>query len=89
MNESFGFAQATMGLGAGAVYIVRSFRGSPSADAVYNYDPVWGPLFVFRLKMGPVFVSWDIVLGLSSTSFFQNALLNFQDVSQVSLGLSL
>ena len=89
MDEKFGWASASMGVGAGAVYIVRSFRGSPSADSVYNYDPVLGPLFVFRVKVGPVFVSWDIVLGLSSDSFFQNAVLNFQDVSHVSLGLSL
>ncbi len=89
MDESLGFVRASMGIGAGASYIVRSFRGSPSADLVYDYDPVVGPLFYFRLKMGPVYLAWDTVLGLNASSWYQHAALNFQDVSHVSLGLSL
>ncbi len=87
-TEKMGITTAFMGAGLGTCYIMRSYRESPSSVTDSYNETVIGPHLLFKIQLGPAFLSFDTLLGLS-TNIIQHMALNFQDVSHISLGIAL
>lgn len=87
-TEKIGLMNAFAGAGIGGSYMTRSYRSSPSATTESYSETVLGPHLLFKIQLGPTFLAFDTLLGLSS-NVFQHVVLNFQDVSHVSFGISL
>lgn len=86
--ETIGWSDATMGAGVGTTYILRSYRISKTADEKKQSEFVLGPLLLVKYKIGPMYIGFDTLLGLT-TDVTQHIVLNFQDVSHVTFGVSL
>lgn len=86
--EKMGITTAFMGAGLGTCYILRSYRQSPSSTTDSYNETVIGPHLLFKIQFGPAFLAFDTLLGLS-TNIVQHILLNFQDVSHITFGISL
>lgn len=87
-TEKLGAMNASMGAGLGTSYMMRSFRQSPTATTDSYNETVIGPHLMFKIQFGPGFLAFDTLLGLSS-NIVQHIVLNFQDVSHITVGFTL
>lgn len=87
-TEKLGSMNASMGAGLGTSYMMRSFRQSPTATTDSYNETVIGPHLMFKIQFGPGFLAFDTLLGLSS-NIVQHIVLNFQDVSHITVGFTL
>ena len=87
-KEQMWFMDATIGVGAGAAYVLGAYRESLTATTEYKSDVIVGPHLYLKLKVGAVYLGFDTILGLTS-NVVQHLVLNFQDVSHVTVGVSL
>lgn len=87
-NEQMWFMDATIGVGAGAAYVLSGYRESLTASTEFKSDVIVGPHLYLKVKVGPVYLGFDTILGLTS-KVVQHLVLNFQDVSHVTIGVSL
>lgn len=82
------FLGASIGAGLGATYIVRAYRTSPTATTDKLTESVVGPYLSARFNAGVFFIGFNTLLGLTS-EVQQHILLNFQEVSHITIGVSL
>ena len=87
-KEQMWFFDATIGAGAGAAYVLGSYRESLTASTEFKSDVIVGPHLYLKLKVGPVYLGFDTILGITS-KVQQHLVLNFQDVSHFTIGVSL
>lgn len=87
-NEKNGVLNSSLGAGLGASYMMRSYRQTPTATTDSYNETVIGPHLMFKMQFGPMFLAFDTLLGLS-TNIVQHVVLNFQDVSHVTFGITL
>lgn len=83
-----GILGATIGAGLGASYIMSTYRTSPTATTEKNYDYVVGPYLSAKFNIGIFFIGFNTLLGLTS-EIQQHIFLNYQELSHVTLGVSL
>lgn len=86
-TETMGLLDADVGAGLGGSYILKNFRFDSTVPMESEHDFVVGPELCLKFTMGPVYLGFDTLLGLTS-AVLQHVLLNFQDVSHVTIGLS-
>lgn len=88
LKENFGAVEGSISAGLGASYIVRAFRDSPAAEVESVNEYLIGPHFSLKLQWGYAYIGFDTLLGLHP-QIQQHVLLNFQDMSHVTVGMSL
>ncbi|MBN8540536.1 MAG: hypothetical protein J0L82_09130 [Deltaproteobacteria bacterium] len=88
LNEPMGPFAVSAGAGLGATYMLRDYRDSPSASNETESDAIVGPQFLVKFQYGVFYLGFDTLLGLTSR-FEQHITLNFQDVSHITVGMSL
>lgn len=88
LKENFGSIQGSISAGLGASYMVRAFRDSPTAEVESTKEYIFGPHFSLKLQWGYAYFGFDTLLGLHP-QIQQHILLNFQDMSHVTVGMSL
>lgn len=86
-SEKIGLLSADVGTGFGGCYILRNYRFDSSVAMKSEKDFAVGPHLFLKLSMGPVYLGFDTLLGVTS-AVLQHLLLNFQDVSHVTVGLT-
>jgi hypothetical protein len=86
-TDKSGSLGSSVGAGLGGTYILRTFRKSPNDSIETTKEYVLGPHLSLKFDLGPVFLSFDTLLGLSR-QIVQHLVLNFQDVSHVTIGIS-
>lgn len=87
-TENLGAMEATLSAGVGAAHFVRAYRNSPASPTETQSESAFGPHLAMKVKYGPVYLGFDTLLGLTS-QIPQHLVLNFQDLSHVTLGISL
>ena len=86
-SEKFGNLSSSIGAGAGGSYILRTFRSAPTDDLESTHEYVIGPHLCLKFEFGPVHLGFDTLLGLTR-QIVQHLALNFQDMSNVTIGMS-
>lgn len=86
-NEKFGILGSSIGFGLGGSYIFRTFRESLTADIETSKEYALGPVLIAKFQLGPLYLGFDTVLGITK-QIVQHLVLNFQDVSHVTIGVS-
>jgi hypothetical protein len=84
-SEIFG---ASIGAGFGASYILRSYRTATTSASDKTSDSVIGPYLSAKFSLGMFYLGFNTLLGLT-TEVQQHVLLNFQEVSHVTIGVTL
>jgi hypothetical protein len=87
-SDKFSIGSFMAGVGFGVSYMIRSYKDPNASDTDVVRDSAFGPHFIVRYTIGPVFLSFDTLLGLT-TDIAEHIALNFQDVSHVSIGVSI
>ena len=87
-SENLGITHPSIGVGLGATYINRSYRRSLTSDIESYGESVLGPHFYLKIQLGPAYLGFDTLLGLTS-NIVQHLVLNFQDVSHITVGFAL
>lgn len=83
-----GILGASIGIGLGASYILQAYRTSPTAITEKNSDTVVGPYLSAKFSLGTFYIGFSTLLGLTS-EIHQHILLNYQELSHVTIGVSL
>lgn len=76
-----------LGFRFGGSYILRTYWESLTAEIETSKKYAIGPALIAKFQLGPLYLGFDTVLGLNK-QFFQHLVLNFQDVSHVTIGVS-
>jgi len=87
-KENIGPIEASVSGGLGAAYMLRSFRDSPSAANETTKETAIGPHLALKFRYGVFYFGFDTLLGLTP-QVLQHLVLNFQDLSHVTIGISL
>lgn len=87
-KESLGPINASIGAGLGLAYMTRAYRDSPTATVETTNESAIGPHLALKLNYGYFYFGWDTLLGLTP-QIMQHIALNFQDLSHVTIGISL
>lgn len=86
-TEKLGPITNEIGAGLGGAYILRTYRFTGNADITTERDYAIGPHLTLKLSYGAFYLGFDTLLGLTS-KVVQHLVLNFQDVSHTTLGIS-
>ncbi len=86
--DKFSLGDLSIGAGLGASYIVRSYRSSLTAKEERVSEYVIGPYFCAKYEIGFFFIGFNTLLGITS-QIQEHVLLNFQDMSHITLGITL
>lgn len=58
-SETLGPIESIIGVGAGATYVLRTFRNSPSDPIETSREYVLGPHLSLKFEYGPVYLGFD------------------------------
>lgn len=83
-----GLLGSSIGAGLGTSYILRTYRTSTTAPTDTESDYVIGPYLSVKFNIGMFFIGFNTLLGLTK-EIQQHILLNYQEVSHITIGVSL
>jgi hypothetical protein len=83
-----GILGAAIGIGLGGSYMLRTYRTSLTANTEKSSDTAVGPYFSAKFKVGIFYIGFNTLLGLTS-SVQEHIVLNFQEMSHLTVGVSL
>lgn len=86
-SEKTGILGVSAGAGFGGTYILRTYRTSLISEIENNKEYVLGPHLSAKFQLGFFYLGFDTLLGITK-SIQQHILLNFQDVSHVTIGFT-
>lgn len=89
INEHLGPGDAIVGAGVGGAYITRAYRPVITDTANKYTENVGGVYLSVKYRLSYFYVGADSLLGLTPNNLFQNIVLNFQDMSHITVGLTL
>ncbi len=89
VTEPLPIGEAIVGAGLGGAYITRTYRESPTSSIRKQTENVGGFYLALRYRVSFFYFGADSVLGLTPSNIWPNVTLNFQDMSHITIGISL
>jgi hypothetical protein len=86
-SENIGILGSSIGAGFGATYILRSYRESLTSEMETTKEYVLGPHLSVKFQLSFFYLGFDTLLGVTK-QITQHLVLNFQDVSHVTIGFT-
>lgn len=84
-SENVGILETSIGAGFGVSYILRTYRDSLTSEIETTKEYVLGPHLAVKFQLSFFYLGFDTLLGLTK-QIQQHLVLNFQDVSHVTIG---
>lgn len=86
-SENMGILGSSIGAGFGGTYILRTYRESLASEIETTKEYVLGPHLSAKFQLSFFYLGFDTLLGLTK-QIQQHLVLNFQDVSHVTIGFT-